>query len=151
MINPSIQYLFRRSSKKVYDLWWLGIPPSVRGSVWKLAFGNDLHITQGKCIHWRTYLLPVFNTGLPLCYPGDLALISQTMNIVFFLAVELFEIFRCHAEQKLVNNENTRSNLRKGEDSQNKSQNFVTDSIVDLITMDVSRTFPSLGIFQKVL
>ena len=29
-------------------MWWHGIPPSVRGKVWKLAFGNDLNITQGK-------------------------------------------------------------------------------------------------------
>lgn len=92
-----------RCSKKVCDLWWLGIPPSVRGKVWKLAFGNDLHITQ-----------------------------------------ELFEIFRGHAEQKLLNNENTRSKSKK-----EIASNFVTDSVVDLITMDVSRTFPSLGIFQK--
>lgn len=97
-----------KSSKKVYELWWLGLPPSVRGRVWKLAFGNDLHITQ-----------------------------------------ELFEIFRCHAEQKLLNNENTRSQIKKGEDTAVNSQSFVTDSVVDLITMDVSRTFPSLGIFQK--
>ena len=68
----------------------------------------------------------------------------------FFTHLELFEIFRCHAEQKLLNNENTKS-LKKGEDSSNKAQNFVTDSVVDLITMDVSRTFPSLGIFQKVI
>ncbi|CAB4026061.1 TBC1 domain family member 12 isoform X1, partial [Paramuricea clavata] len=96
-----------RNAKKVLELWWLGLPPSVRGRVWKLAFGNDLHITQ-----------------------------------------ELFEIFRCHAEQKLLNNENSKSRLRS-EDLAAKSQNFVTDSVVDLITMDVSRTFPSLGIFQK--
>ncbi|KAK3743038.1 hypothetical protein RRG08_063904 [Elysia crispata] len=35
-----------RSSKKVRDLWWMGLPPSVRGKVWKLAIGNDLNITH---------------------------------------------------------------------------------------------------------
>ena len=40
-------FFFRKTAKKVLELWWLGLPPSVRGRVWKLAFGNDLHITQG--------------------------------------------------------------------------------------------------------
>ncbi|OBS77600.1 hypothetical protein A6R68_20011, partial [Neotoma lepida] len=33
-------------SKKVRDLWWQGIPPSVRGKVWSLAIGNELNITH---------------------------------------------------------------------------------------------------------
>ena len=64
------------------------------------------------------------------------------------ISLELFEIFRCHAEQKLLNNENSKSKTRS---EVVKSRNYVTDSVVDLITMDVSRTFPSLGIFQKVI
>ncbi|GFS07433.1 TBC1 domain family member 14 [Elysia marginata] len=35
-----------RANKKVRDLWWMGLPPSVRGKVWKLAIGNDLNITH---------------------------------------------------------------------------------------------------------
>lgn len=31
------------------DLWWQGIPPSVRGKVWSLAIGNELNITHGEC------------------------------------------------------------------------------------------------------
>ncbi|XP_047271960.1 TBC1 domain family member 14 isoform X7 [Homo sapiens] len=34
-------------SRKVRDLWWQGIPPSVRGKVWSLAIGNELNITHG--------------------------------------------------------------------------------------------------------
>ncbi|XP_036902093.1 TBC1 domain family member 14 isoform X2 [Sturnira hondurensis] len=33
-------------SRKVRDLWWQGIPPSVRGKVWSLAIGNELNITH---------------------------------------------------------------------------------------------------------
>ncbi|GFN83403.1 TBC1 domain family member 14 [Plakobranchus ocellatus] len=36
-----------RNTKKVRDLWWMGLPPSVRGKIWKLAIGNDLNITHG--------------------------------------------------------------------------------------------------------
>ncbi|KAG7200327.1 hypothetical protein KM043_017789 [Ampulex compressa] len=34
-----------RDTKKVRDLWWRGLPPSVRGRVWKLAIQNNLNIT----------------------------------------------------------------------------------------------------------
>ncbi|KAK6185697.1 hypothetical protein SNE40_007874 [Patella caerulea] len=34
-----------RNSKKARDLWWYGLPPSVRGKVWKLALGNELNVT----------------------------------------------------------------------------------------------------------
>eukprot|EP00064_Thunnus_orientalis_P016030 superscaffoldBa00003090_g16093 len=34
------------TSRRVRDLWWQGIPPSVRGKVWSLAVGNDLNITH---------------------------------------------------------------------------------------------------------
>ena len=39
--------IYRQHSKKARELWWQGLPPSVRGKVWKLAIGNDLHITRG--------------------------------------------------------------------------------------------------------
>ena len=32
------------------DLWWLGLPPGVRGEVWKKALGNDLNISPGEVI-----------------------------------------------------------------------------------------------------
>lgn len=43
-----VSILFRWCSKKVRDLWWQGIPPSVRGKVWSLAIGNELNITHGE-------------------------------------------------------------------------------------------------------
>lgn len=42
--------LSRWCSRKVRDLWWQGIPPSVRGKVWSLAIGNELNITHGECL-----------------------------------------------------------------------------------------------------
>jgi hypothetical protein len=47
-VGETISLFFRKNAKKAHELWWLGLPPSVRGRVWKLAFGNDLHITQGR-------------------------------------------------------------------------------------------------------
>lgn len=34
-----------RSSGRTLDLWWGGLPPSVRGRVWSRAIGNELSIT----------------------------------------------------------------------------------------------------------
>ncbi|KAK9530969.1 hypothetical protein VZT92_012440 [Zoarces viviparus] len=34
-----------RSGRRAQDLWWGGLPPSVRGRVWSLAVGNELNIT----------------------------------------------------------------------------------------------------------
>lgn len=47
-IETHASVLFRWCSKKVRDLWWQGIPPSVRGKVWSLAIGNELNITHGE-------------------------------------------------------------------------------------------------------
>lgn len=34
-----------KNTKKVRELWWRGLPPSVRGRVWKLAIPNSLNVT----------------------------------------------------------------------------------------------------------
>lgn len=46
----------RRSSRRVRELWWLGLPPGVRGKVWKKAIGNDLNISPGElpAITWES-------------------------------------------------------------------------------------------------
>ena len=40
-------FLYRYQTTKVKLLWWKGLPPSVRGNVWRLTIGNDLNITNG--------------------------------------------------------------------------------------------------------
>lgn len=101
-------------AKRTRELWWQGLPPSVRGKVWKLAIGNDLHITH-----------------------------------------ELFDIFQSHAYEKLFT---TRQNKKKSPSEQihvvaelPTSDHTVVSKAhtVELIMMDVSRTFPSLCIFQE--
>ncbi|XP_041818627.1 TBC1 domain family member 12-like isoform X2 [Chelmon rostratus] len=89
-----------RSSRRARDLWWAGLPPSVRGRVWNLAISNELNITA-----------------------------------------ELYEIFLSRAKQKWRNLTETQADggasLADGESS------------LELITRDISRTFPSLCVFQK--
>ena len=34
-----------RGSRRVRDMWWMGVPPKVRAKLWPLAIGNCLNIT----------------------------------------------------------------------------------------------------------
>lgn len=98
-------------SKKTRELWWQGLPPSVRGKVWQLAIGNDLHITH-----------------------------------------ELFDIFQSHAYEKLFTTRLNKKNPTKQSIAELPTSDHSVVSkahTVELIVMDVSRTFPSLCIFQE--
>uniref|UniRef100_A0A8C7KW00 TBC1 domain family member 12 n=1 Tax=Oncorhynchus kisutch TaxID=8019 RepID=A0A8C7KW00_ONCKI len=87
-----------RNTRRVRELWWQGLPPSVRGRVWSLAIGNELNITP-----------------------------------------ELFEIFLSRAKERWKSFSET--------SSENETEG--RESSLDLIKLDISRTFPSLFIFQK--
>ncbi|XP_039403842.1 TBC1 domain family member 12 isoform X2 [Mauremys reevesii] len=94
-----------RTTRRVRELWWQGLPPSVRGKVWSLAIGNELNITH-----------------------------------------ELYEIFLSRAKERWKSF------------SETNSENDIEDAGVsvadreaslELIKLDISRTFPSFYIFQK--
>uniref|UniRef100_A0A8C5HA40 TBC1 domain family member 12-like n=2 Tax=Gouania willdenowi TaxID=441366 RepID=A0A8C5HA40_GOUWI len=95
-----------KGTRRVRDLWWQGLPPSVRGRVWSLAIGNELNITA-----------------------------------------ELYKIFLCRAKEKWRSYSETSS----VNDSESDGGASLADreSSLDLIKLDISRTFPSLFIFQK--
>jgi hypothetical protein len=38
----------RKGTRRISDLVWQGVPPSVRGQVWMLELSNNLQITAGK-------------------------------------------------------------------------------------------------------
>ncbi|XP_068182999.1 TBC1 domain family member 12 isoform X2 [Antennarius striatus] len=94
-----------KATRRVRDLWWQGLPPSVRGRVWSLAIGNELNITP-----------------------------------------ELYEIFLSRAKEKWRSYSETSSVT----DSESEGASLADrESSLDLIKLDISRTFPSLFIFQK--
>ncbi|XP_058481177.1 TBC1 domain family member 14 isoform X2 [Solea solea] len=86
------------TSRRVRDLWWQGIPPSVRGKVWSLAVGNDLNITH-----------------------------------------ELYNICLARAKEKWRNTPAPSTEVETED----------RESSLELIKLDISRTFPQLCIFQK--
>lgn len=132
---------FRQHAKKTRELWWQGLPPSVRGKVWKLAIGNDLHITQG----WFS-LLAIVNSWIDYnC--------TYWLSVVTFFP-ELFDIFQSHAYEKLFTTRlNKQKNVTQTVAELPASDHPVVSKAhtVELIVMDVSRTFPSLCIFQEVI
>ncbi|XP_060943856.1 TBC1 domain family member 12 isoform X2 [Limanda limanda] len=95
-----------KGTRRVRDLWWQGLPPSVRGRVWNLAIGNELNITA-----------------------------------------ELYEIFLSRAKEKWRSYSET-SSVNDNE-SDGGASLADRESSLDLIKLDISRTFPSLFIFQK--
>ncbi|KAM9847990.1 TBC1 domain family member 12-like [Aulostomus maculatus] len=95
-----------KGTRRVRELWWQGLPPSVRGRVWSLAIGNELNITP-----------------------------------------ELYEIFLSRAKEKWRSYSET-SSVNDNE-SDGGASLADRESSLDLIKLDISRTFPSLFIFQK--
>ncbi|XP_058527128.1 TBC1 domain family member 12 isoform X1 [Ochotona princeps] len=92
-----------RSTRRVRELWWQGLPPSVRGKVWSLAVGNELNITP-----------------------------------------ELYEIFLSRAKERWKSfSETSSENDTEGVSIADR------EASLELIKLDISRTFPSLYIFQK--
>ncbi|XP_056411051.1 TBC1 domain family member 14 isoform X2 [Hyla sarda] len=92
-------------SRKVREMWWQGIPPSVRGKVWSLAIGNELNITH-----------------------------------------ELYDICLSRAKDRW------KSLSMGGSDGENEDSGLSAsdrEASLELIKLDISRTFPSLCIFQK--
>ncbi|MCI4376983.1 hypothetical protein PGIGA_G00198020 [Pangasianodon gigas] len=96
-----------RSSKRVRDLWWQGIPPSVRGRVWSLAIGNELNITH-----------------------------------------ELYDICLARAKEKWSAAPSSITTTENDTGDAGSSQ-ADREASLELIKLDISRTFPSLCIFQK--
>ncbi|XP_075223797.1 TBC1 domain family member 14-like [Lycorma delicatula] len=90
------------NSRKTRDLWWLGIPPCVRGKVWRLAIGNELNLTQ-----------------------------------------QLFDIC-CLRARDMLNTADVTGNANESEDADDNKE-----ASVQLIQLDISRTFPNLCIFQQ--
>ncbi|XP_051821526.1 TBC1 domain family member 14 isoform X2 [Antechinus flavipes] len=94
-------------SRKARELWWQGIPPSVRGKVWSLAIGNELNITH-----------------------------------------ELYDICLSRAKEKW------RSLSAGTSEAENEDTSFSAadrEASLELIKLDISRTFPNLCIFQQML
>jgi hypothetical protein len=58
------------------QLWWTGIPPKVRGTVWKTGIGNELEITE------TTFKVALETAKTKIREQGDRAFDGKVPNIV---------------------------------------------------------------------
>jgi len=86
-----------KDAKRTKQLWWHGLPPSIRGKVWKLAIGNDLNLTK------ETYFV--------------------------------YKQSACEKHELLSKNSKCKVKMQ--------------ESSIELIKLDVARTFPQLCFFQR--
>nr|XP_015200418.1 PREDICTED: TBC1 domain family member 14 isoform X2 [Lepisosteus oculatus] len=92
-------------ARKVREMWWQGVPPSVRGKVWSLAVGNELNITH-----------------------------------------ELYNICLARAKEKW---KSLPASVPESENGDTASSLADREASLELIKLDISRTFPNLCIFQQ--
>ena len=129
-------------TKRVQNLWWNGIPSSIRPKVWNLVIGNDLHITE-QLFH--------------IC-------LSRSSEKIW---VRRFISRKCSNPLSPVNSCDPKTHRRSASHSSEVSssqsssdQSIITDKAKDsddddgeniafLIKLDVLRTFPQLGLFQE--
>ncbi|CAG9534958.1 unnamed protein product [Cercopithifilaria johnstoni] len=117
-----------KDSKHCRDLWWRGIPSKARGHVWSLAIGNELNLTPELyeiCVT-RARQHAFATTIIEQCD-------ADSSSVTGFIGVDqqlfipsIFPKANCGMERPIGR-----------------------ESTLELIHLDVSRTFPHLGFFQK--
>lgn len=107
-----------RGAKRTQQLWWHGLPPSIRGRVWKLAIGNELNLTK------ESY---------------------------YFYELKAAEKLKALANGNAngANNGHDDNDDHHHHQSSTSNNNNSQESSVELIKLDVSRTFPQLCFFQR--
>lgn len=94
-----------KNYKRTQELWWQGVPPCVRGKLWRLALTNDLNVTH-----------------------------------------DLYDICVSRAVERLKSAAGSTDSI----DEPSKDRDAADrEASMELIQLDISRTFPHLCIFQK--
>lgn len=138
-----------KSSKRTLELWWSGLPPSIRGKVWQLAIDNKLKITLDN-------------------YQDYVTMAKQKLQEAQLRRKRLKvnpQECAC-ACKKTTDDSKSRLSLPRNFSEQNLKLNCLDTSPVccsrsnpnlldyseecsmELIQLDIARTFPNLCIFQ---
>lgn len=173
-MNNYLFIFFSQNSQYVQSLWWHGLPPSVRGQVWLLAFGNELQLTHED--YYSNMCKASIKIALNLgCSVDDIIKISHDAQ-----DDKIYQLFSANANIPLINKESLNSsesaikvtNIYGNQcidscqtnnahrfsfcdrtncvcNDNNHSSEKSSDSCLNVIQLDISRTFPSLGVFQK--
>lgn len=130
-----------KNTKRVRELWGQGLPPCVRGKVWKLAVGNELNITEELfeiCVNRAKERLRQFEEASNHQSSSSNASQSASSNASQSSSPTLYNT----APTSPFSSTNTMT-------TSIAESPVDRESTVELIHLDVARTFPVLGIFQK--
>uniref|UniRef100_A0A915PDU6 Rab-GAP TBC domain-containing protein n=1 Tax=Setaria digitata TaxID=48799 RepID=A0A915PDU6_9BILA len=116
-----------KDSKDCRDLWWRGIPSKVRGHVWFLAIGNELNLTP------ELYEICVARAR----QHATTVITEHRSNTSDSAAIKFEDI-----DKRFIPNVFPKAN-------NDVIRHIGREGTLDLIHLDVSRTFPHLGFFQK--
>lgn len=129
-------------TKRVQNLWWNGIPSSIRPKVWNLVIGNDLHITEQLfhiCLSRSREKIWVRQFISRKCSNPLSPMTSCDHKTHRRSASHSSEVSSCpsSSDQSIITDKAKDSDDDDGE------------NIAFLIKLDVLRTFPQLGLFQE--
>ncbi|KAB0406989.1 hypothetical protein E2I00_004895, partial [Balaenoptera physalus] len=128
-------------SRKVRDLWWQGIPPSVRGKVWSLAIGNELNITHELfdiCLARAKERWRCFSTG------------GSEAHVLLKNFLPLFHSCKSSKPHRYSTRSPLRGVMTLDLSTDAGFSAADREASLELIKLDISRTFPNLCIFQQV-
>ncbi|KAF7490404.1 TBC1 domain family member 14 [Sarcoptes scabiei] len=143
-------------TKKVQDLWWNGIPSSIRPKIWSIVIRNDLNITEElynicvkrskETIWLQQYLRlssssPTRRSSNP---STDTSKIFPQKSLHRRALSQTFHLENSFKDVSDVNGKNLSECIADGY-SEDDDEN-----IAFLIKLDVLRTFPQLGLFQEL-
>ncbi|EGG14675.1 drainin [Cavenderia fasciculata] len=136
----------KRDTKRIKEISWRGLPPAVRGKIWRLSIGNDLRITQDlfniSLGHANNALLAFNKTSSSRKSSpksSDIASTSSTPSTM-----------TPNGKTPLVNVKKNNSNLNLSADDIDADDVLGLESTsLGMILQDIQDTFPSLLIFQK--
>ncbi|XP_045495399.1 TBC1 domain family member 14-like [Colias croceus] len=162
-----------KNSKRTLELWWSGLPPSIRGKVWQLAIENKLKITQEMYqdlvakAKQKLHEAQLRRKRLKVNKSCDCKTKDATEEDRLSINGELDKENRPKTEKAKLDEEKQRLGMPRNFSEQNlKSMNaessekkccsksnpnlldYSDECSMELIQLDIARTFPHLCIFQ---
>ena len=125
-INELIpNWLEKKKDKKIKEYFYMGLPPTVRGRVWMLCLGNKFSITK------EYYQIQVVNSKEILKKYK-----KKEINENIYLNKD-------NNIEKIDDN-----NIESDEEDENNINSKDKEKSINVIDLDIERTFPSLGLFK---
>lgn len=163
-----IYLYYRKNAKRTLELWWSGIPPAVRGKVWQLAIENKLKITHEMYQDYvarakqrlheaqlRRKRLKV-NQNTCSCKKETTEEKTNKLDDILGKTDDRIKVEEEHKARLGIPRNYSEQNLKTQENEPKKCCSKSNPNLIEysdecsmeLIQLDIARTFPHLCIFQ---